>query len=71
MLKRGTVLIEDAEGREVVRYLVRGALWIEVTQDLLAAGLTDEEIAELFRERYVWQEEARLMVLPGKHEVRL
>jgi hypothetical protein len=65
MLQRGTVIIEDAEGREGLHGALRGSLWADVVRDLLAAGLTDEEIAGLFRERQVWSAEARLMKAEG------
>jgi hypothetical protein len=59
------VIIEDAEGREGLHGALRGSLWADVVRDLLAAGLTDEEIATLFRERQVWSAEARLMKAEG------
>lgn len=65
MLQRGTVIIEDAEGREGLHGALRGSLWADVVRDLLAAGLTDEEIAALFRERQVWSAEAQLMKEEG------
>lgn len=65
MLQRGAVIIEDAEERVGLQGALRGSLWVDVVRDLLAAGLTDEEIAALFRERQVWSAEARQMKAEG------
>lgn len=65
MLQRGAVIIEDAEEREATLGCLRGSLLADVVRDLLTAGLTDEEIAALFRERQIWSAEARLMKAEG------
>lgn len=65
VLQRGAVIIEEAEERDGLKGALRGSLWVDVVRDLLAAGLTDEEIAELFRERQVWSLEAQQMKSEG------
>lgn len=53
------------EERDGPNGALRGSFWVDVVRDLLAAGLTHEEIAELFRERQVWSLEARQMKAEG------
>ncbi|MBP1625963.1 MAG: hypothetical protein H6Q00_438 [Holophagaceae bacterium] len=61
----GAVIIEDAEDQEAPAGVLRGSLWLDVIRELRAAGLSEEEVQELLRQREVWGTEARLMKAEG------
>ncbi len=61
----GAVIIEDAEDCEAPEGVIRGSLWLDVIRELKVAGLSEEEVQELLRQREVWGREARLMKAEG------